>query len=169
MSTLADVVEYPSPPANWLCCEELSNLACHLLYYGVAPGTRKTYKSYQKSYEEFCYVNGVLPYPATDIILVEWISRRAFGSTQLGQGRLSADSIVQALSAVRSVHVDLNEDLSAFNTELLKRVVAGIRRVQAKKDTKKAAPLSIHQLEEITSPAPADFKAPYLRRRERIA
>ena len=85
---------------------------------------------------------------------MEWISVRAFGSTDESQGPLKADSLAQALSAVKSVHIDRHLPLSAFNSEFISRILAGIRRLQGKADKKKAEPLSMAQLKQITSPAP---------------
>jgi hypothetical protein len=124
------------------------------LFYGLSEGTRKTYTSYQSSYETFCLARAQPPYPASLDTLAEWISLRAFGSGLPGQGPLKAESIKQALAAVRSVHVDRRLPTSVFQSEYLSRIQAGIRRLQGKEDKKKAAPLSLRHLRQITSPAP---------------
>jgi integrase len=154
VSPLADVVPFDTPPIEWSSHIKASNLAQKFLYYGLAPSTRRTYSSYQLSYENFCLGRAVLPYPASVEVLAEWISVRAFGSTDPGQSALKADSILQALSAVRSVHIDRCLSTSVFNTEYISRIIAGIRRLQGREDKRKAEPLSINQLEQITSPAP---------------
>ena len=155
MSSLADIIPFPIPPTEWSShVTGLSELARQFLYYGLSPGTRKTYLSYQKSYENFCLGRAIQPYPASVEILAEWASLRAFGSGDYGQGPLKADSIAQALSAIKSVHIDRQLPTTAFDTEFLSRIQAGIRRIQGKTDKKKAEPLSIEQLRNITSSAP---------------
>ena len=155
MSSLADIIPFLTPPVEWSShIHGVSDLARKFLYYGLAPSTRKTYSSYQRSYENFCLGRTIQPYPARVEILVKWISVRAFGSADEGQGPLKADSLAQALSAVKSVHIDRRLPLSAFNSEFISRTLAGIRRLQGKADKKKAEPLSMAQLEQITSPGP---------------
>ena len=112
------------------------------------------YKSYQRSYEDFCYSEGLQPYPATPKKLVEWIAIRVEGSTTQGQGPLKAESVQQAISAIRSVHIDRFLSEKAFDSSAVKRAIARARRVQGKREKNKAAPLSKKQLEYITSLAP---------------
>jgi hypothetical protein len=149
-----DFIPFPKPPLEWSSyIHNTSDLARKFLYYGLAPSTRKTYPSYQKSYENFCLGRDIQPYPAQKEVLVEWISLRAFGSADIGQEPLKADSLAQALSVVKSVHIDQRLPFSAFNSEYISRTLVGIRRIQSKVDKKKAKPLSMDQLEQITSPA----------------
>jgi hypothetical protein len=76
------------------------------------------------------------------------------GSSDYGQGPLKPDTINSAISAIRSVHIDRRLPTTAFDSAFLKRVLAGIRRIQSKDDKKKAGPLMLEQLEKITKPAP---------------
>ena len=111
------------------------------------------YRSYQKSYENFCFSDGVQPFPATKLQLVEWAALRASGSSDPAQGRLKAESIQQGLSAIRAVHVSRFLPTTVFESPEIKLVMAGIRRTQSKREKKKARPLSQRQLQQITSPA----------------
>jgi integrase len=79
---------------------------------------------------------------------------RAEGIPIRGQGPLKADSIVQAVSALRSIHTDRFLSEEVFESPQLKRILKGVRRVQGEQDTAKAAPLSKIQLQRITAPAP---------------
>jgi hypothetical protein len=102
-----DIIPFPTPPVEWSShIHDVSDLTRQFLYYGLAPSTRKTYSSYQRSYENFCVGRAIQPYPAGEGILVEWISVRAFGSADEGLGALKADSLARALSAIKSVHID---------------------------------------------------------------
>ena len=139
---------------RWASQIPLSKRAQFFLYHGLDRKTRATYNTYQKSYENFCYAEGEQPYPATSTKLVEWIAIRAEGSIVPGQGPLKADTITQALSAIRSVHIEQFISEEAFESPAVRRAIAGVRRVQGLKEKKKAAPLSKKQLERITSPAP---------------
>jgi hypothetical protein len=113
------------------------------------------YKSYQRSYEDYCYGEGFQnPYPATPEKLVEWVALRAEGSIEQGQSRIKAESILQGLSAIRAVHVARFLPTTAFDNPSVKLAIAGARRVQGKREKTKAEPLSKKQLEQITSPAP---------------
>jgi hypothetical protein len=140
---LADIIPFPTPPVEWSShVHDVSDLTRQFLYYGLAPSTRKTYSSYQRSYENFCVGRAIQPYPAGEGILVEWISVRAFGADE-GQGALKADSLAQALSAIKSVHIDRRLPLSAFNSEFISRTLAGIRR-QGKQIKRRRNPCPWH-------------------------
>lgn len=112
------------------------------------------YKSYQRSYEEFCYGENRVPYPATPITLVEWIALRAEGSLAHGQTRIKAESIQQGLSAIKAVHTTRFIPEEAFHNPAVRQAIAGCRRIQGKREKTKANPLSKAQLQHITSPAP---------------
>ena len=81
-----------------------------------------------------------------ELVVAEWISSRAFGVLDRNQGPLKADYIESALSALRSVHIDLRLTVHVFESPYLRRVLAGIRHMQGKTTKKKAEPLSIYQL-----------------------
>jgi hypothetical protein len=111
------------------------------------------YKSYQRSYEDFCYSKGIQdPYPATPLQLVEWVALRTEGA--IGHSPIKAESILQGLSAIRAVHVARFLPIIVFDNPAIKMAVAGARRIQGKREKNKAEPLSKKQLEEITLPAP---------------
>jgi hypothetical protein len=110
------------------------------------------YKSYQRSYEDYCYGEGIRnPYPATPEKLVEWVALRTEGSIEQGQTRIKAESILQGLSAIRAVHVARFLPTTVFDNPAVKLAIAGARRLQGKREKTKAEPLSKTQ---ITSPAP---------------
>jgi hypothetical protein len=154
LSTLAEIIPFPTPPVSWSTYIPVSKRAQFILYHGLDKKTHIMYKSYQRLYEDFCYSEGHQPFPATPKKLVEWIAVHAEGSTTQGQGPLKAESIQQAISAIRSVHIDRFLSEKAFDSSAVKRAIAGARRIQSKREKNKAAPLFKKQLEHITSPAP---------------
>ena len=154
MPSLAEIVPFPQPPLSWSSHIPLSNRAQFYLYHGLDRKTHQTYKSYQKSFENFCYGKGAQPFPIQLNRLLEWVAVRAEGIPIPGQGPLKADSIVQAVSALRSIHTDRFLSEEVFESPQLKRMLKGVRRVQGEQDKAKAAPLSKIQLHRITAPAP---------------
>jgi hypothetical protein len=152
---LAEVVPFPEPPVSWAAHVHLSKRAQFVLYHGLDKKTHVTYKSYQRSYEDYCYGEGIQnPYPATPERLVEWVALRTEGSVEKGQSPIKAESILQCLSAIRAIHVARFLPTIAFDNPAVKLAIAGARRLQGKREKTKAEPLSKEQLRHITSPAP---------------
>ena len=85
---------------------------------------------------------------------MEWIAKRAFGSAEPRQDLLRAGSIDGGLSAIRSEYIDRRISTVAFDSDLKKRCLAGVRRMQGDYQKKKAPPLSLGMLQSITDPAP---------------
>ena len=93
-------------------------------------------------------------WPAPAQLLEEWVAARGEGSSDSYLSRLKPESIIQALSALRSVHVDRGLPLLVFdNNDRLSRIIAGIRRLQPFRETKQAEPLTRSILQQITDPA----------------
>jgi len=139
---------------SWAAHVHLSKRAQFVLYHGLDKKTHVTYKSYQRSYEDYCYGEGIQnPYPATPERLVEWVALRTEGSIEKGQSPIKAESILQGLSAIRAIHVARFLPTIAFDNPAVKLAIAGARRLQGKREKTKAEPLSKEQLKDITSPA----------------
>jgi integrase len=152
---LAEIVSFPQPPKEFL--DSLNNVSDNLaffLYHGRKPGTRRNYKSYTKSWEMFCKLRSIPPYPAQEQWLAEWIAGRGEGTTEPSQGRLKAETCRSALSAIRAYHVERLLPTTAFNSEYIDLVIQGITYTQGSESKKKAEPISLAQLEEITEEAP---------------
>jgi hypothetical protein len=101
------------------------------------------YKSYQRLYEDYCFSEGIQPYPATPKKLVEWIALRTEGSIVPGQSRIKAESILQGLSAIRAIHVSRFLPTAAFDNPTIKLTITEPRRPQGRREKTKAEPLSI--------------------------
>src|SRR3984957_12708262 len=114
----------PEPPVSWASHVPLSKRAQFILHHGLDKKTHTMYKSYQRTYEDYCYGEGFHnPYPATPEKLVEWVALRAEGSIERGQSRIKAESILQGLSAIRAVHVARFLPTTAFNNPSVKLAV----------------------------------------------
>jgi hypothetical protein len=79
VSSLAAIVPFPEPPVDWASHVPLSKRARFVLFHGLDKKTHTMYKSYQRSYEDYCYGEGIQPYSATPEKLVEWVALRTEG------------------------------------------------------------------------------------------
>ena len=127
MSTLAGPLEFDALPAQFLnSIPHLSTPAKTLLWYGLAPDTRRGYNTAIRSYEYFCASRGISAWPATTLNLIEWVNTRAFGSAIPNQGQIQPDTISGYLSGLRSYHVDRNYSTPVFESLQLDRVIRGV-------------------------------------------
>lgn len=95
-----------------------------------------------KSYEFFCTLYGRTAWPVEEHTLAEWITARAIGSTSLLLGRVKATTITSYVSALRSIHVDRKFLVQVFETEWIKRILDGVRRMQPFQEKKQAMPVT---------------------------
>ncbi len=138
---------------GWLDTICASTLCAEFLWHGLDAGTRATYQSSQKSWEFYCAQVNVPAYPASLQQLGEWVSARASGAPITGStNRIKADTILMYLAAIRSVHTDRCINDSVFDSPWLKRIVAGIRRLQVHVK-RQANPITIAQLDRMTTSA----------------
>jgi integrase len=104
---------------------EYSSLVAMLLWNGLAPDTRAGYSSATHSWESFCVLEGVTPYPVQKTALAEWIARRAFGTPTMRQ--VKPNTLSNYLSALRSRHVDFGFSIEVFEDPFIKRLLAGAK------------------------------------------
>jgi hypothetical protein len=155
MSTLAGLLFSQPPPSfyEWertIVHLNLSRTASKFLWNGLSEDTRSVYDSARRSYEYYCSYHNIKPWPAQEHTLAEWASARAEGNSQIRyQGKVKAKTIFAMMSALRSVHVDRRLSLKPFESEWLKRILAGISRCQPDDNTKKAEPMSLSTLEKV--------------------
>jgi hypothetical protein len=69
-----------------------------------------------------------------------------------GLRRVKADTIQGNLAALRSIHIDYQLDAMVFDDPWLRRVVAGVRRVEPTATRRQATPITQSLLQELTSP-----------------
>lgn len=115
------------PPQEFLdSIPDLSYSAKMLLWYGLPLETRQGHASTISSYTLFCATRDVEAWPASELVLVEWISERVFSNDMAQQGRITADTIQGHLLALKSYHVDRNLPTEVFSTPLVHRILSGV-------------------------------------------
>lgn len=120
-------LESDGPPQEFLdSIPDLSYPAKVLLWYGLPLETRQRHASTISSYTLFCATRGVEAWPASELVLVEWISERVFSNDIGQQGRITADTIQGHLSALKSYHVDRDLPTEVFSSPLVRRTVRGV-------------------------------------------
>jgi hypothetical protein len=145
------VLAFPDPDASWLLelpvvfsLETKTNI-----WHGLARSTRSSYKAARESYEYFCANRGIDAFPIHLSPLIEWVSLRAIGSHERFQNQITADTISNYISALRSVHVDRGLGTEVFQDETLRRAIAGVRRRQPKTDVDQAEPITLPILKKL--------------------
>ena len=91
------------------------------------------------------------PIPATSESLANWLAH-------LGNRRPKAKTLKAYLTGVRSLHVDMGyEDLSAFQSPRLQRIIRGLRRMRGEAGTRERHPITkdlllriLHQIDRNT-------------------
>ena len=103
---------------------------------GLAAKTRSGYSTAVKSYRVHCALNGLAPFSATLTALASWIA-------ELSTKRVKAQTVKKYLTALRSAHVDMGYDgLAVFHHPQLQRIIADMRRLRGKPDTKERCPIT---------------------------
>lgn len=120
-----------APPA-WFSRQPIFVNAGHakLVWNGLAEGTRKGYRSAQRSYTRSCALNRVQPWPATAPAIYTWLTERL-----LGAGRsppVKPDTAISELSALHAYHVDngLSDEIFDLHAKHFRRMIDGARRLQ---------------------------------------
>ena len=115
------------PPQSWYCSVDMSRETARLLWWGLDTQTQKTYVTVAKSYGVHCAIRGVNAcFPATVYSLAHLIA-------DLDNKGVKIETIKAHLGRVRSLHVDMGyegDDLAAFDSLAIKRIMAGIRRLR---------------------------------------
>jgi hypothetical protein len=69
-----------------------------------------------------------------------------------GIRRVKADTIQGNLAVLRSLHIDHQLDATVFDNPWVRRVVAGVRRVEPTVTCRQATPITQSLLQELTGP-----------------
>ena len=118
-----------------------------LLWAGLKETTRKAYASATRSYEDFCRLQSIEAWPATSQGLASWIVERAWGNSTPGMGQVSGKTLRAYVSALRSIHVDLNLSTLVFESPHIQRLLDGaINLFPAKPKRKRLALTPQHPL-----------------------
>ncbi|SPO24216.1 uncharacterized protein UTRI_03484 [Ustilago trichophora] len=110
------------PPPAFAAVVGLSSPAAFLLWNGLAGNTRSRSSAVCNDYLASCARGLALPFPATATTLVEWCAHHH------GRNR-SYGLLKRNLATLKSWHIDLGLDTSAFDSERLARVARGYKRV----------------------------------------
>lgn len=149
MSSLAELLPFEDPPTSWFTSHPNFTRGClTFLWNGLTSDTRKTYKAAKTSYNLFCKLHDLGAFPATTKSLAEWITWRANGS---GGKRLKPSTIQIYLSAVRSKHVDRGLPTDVFDSDFLRRLQTGIKRLRPVQLKQQAEPLTSDLVERLAS------------------
>lgn len=98
---------------------------------GLAPSSRRTYKSALKRFYKFCVQYNVCnPFPLSEKLL-------CYFAVALAREGLAPQSIKTYLAATRSLHIGLGfpDPRASSSLPILQRIQAGIQRVRSSKDT----------------------------------
>ena len=113
-------------------------MPARLLWYRLAPSTRKTYTIARKSYTEYCTFFRKRAFPAQVEGLAVWIG-------YLGERRLKPKTIKGYLAGLRSLRLDCTLDkteLEVYSHPILQRIIAGLRRLHGEGDTRERQPIT---------------------------
>ncbi|CAK5267110.1 unnamed protein product [Mycena citricolor] len=111
------------------------------LWHGLAPGTRRTYATGQKSFINHCKLYSIYNddgniLPASLPALMSWVS--------IGlAGRVQPKTIKQYISHIRSLHVDADLPFSSCESPILQRLIRGIKRFHGERDRKPVQPITL--------------------------
>ena len=113
-------------------------MAGYFLWRGLAQSTRKNYETPRQRFITFCALSGFRHpsgscFPATERWLIEWIFSLA--------SRVKVKTIKLYLCGLKSYHVDLGFQVSAFQDDRLERVIRGIKREHAEPERWERSPL----------------------------
>ena len=154
MSTLAELLEFDAPPSEFLnSIISLSIPAKTLLWYGLSPKTRQRYTSAITSYTLYCAMQEIPPWPASEKVLVEWVTGRIFRSPIPRQGQVKPNTMQGYLSTLRSYHVDHNLPIQVFSSPRIERLLQGARYLFLH-TKKERLPITKDILEKITRATP---------------
>jgi hypothetical protein len=151
MSPLAEPLTFKAPASFRAEVNAPDNLYATLLWNGLAADTRRRYQSPIASYEYFCAINKIRPWPASEESLGRWISIRASGSDSPLLRQAKPDTIQGYLSALRSYHTDLRLNTDVFDSEHLKRLLKGAKRLYNRPSDSERRPITKDILTQITS------------------
>lgn len=121
-----------------------------LAWYGLATNTCYGYKTAIDSYQIFCAVNNLTPWPASDSTVEEWSATRIYGSIMPKEWRIKAETLQRYLSGLRSYHVDHHYSTQVFEIPRLTWILEGGRRLFPSQKTKRL-PITKELLEAITA------------------
>lgn len=126
----------------------LSESHAKLIWAGVKPETRRGYDTAIRSYRKVCRLHQIdRPFPATVRTLSVYVTALAFGEPSVK--RVKHTTISKYLSAIRSVHVDLNMPTDVFGNEHVRFLIQGASNLFPFESTDKREPMTPNLLEQM--------------------
>jgi hypothetical protein len=123
--TARECIPLPGPADDFIGPSGASANVLKLLYHGIEPNTRKSYRPGVKSWESFTQIRGLTSYPASLPTLIEWVAAKFFGNSSDGMAVVTAQTLRKYLTAIRSRHVDMALSVSIFTHPSLNRMLSG--------------------------------------------
>ena len=121
---------FDPPPQEFIdSIQNVSYAVKTLLWYSLSTRIRQGYHTAISSYTLFCATRGVRAWPASELILAEWVAGRVFRADMVKQNRITANTIQSYLSAPRSYHVDHHLPVQAFSSLLIDRMLKGAHHI----------------------------------------
>lgn len=153
MSPLVESLSFDDPPASYLSFTPGSTIVKRLVWYGLAPDTRKSYAFAINSYKSFCALFNKDPWPASTTMLEEWAANRIFESTLPKQGQIKSDTVASYLSALNSYHIDRRLSLKGIDNPRMALIIKGVKRLFPS-NGRNMLPITKDILEKITEDEP---------------
>src|SRR5205814_1891120 len=127
----------------------LSQEATILLWRGLATTTRKTYESAVNLYETFTKLRRAEPFPALIDLLSAWIVATII--------KTKAKTTKKYLQGLRSYHIDMGYDASAFDDPRLERFIRGGKRYYGDVGRRERLPITRDILIRILQQIPSTY------------
>jgi hypothetical protein len=127
------------------------------VYYGLAKGTRDSYKTAQEQYKLYVaeYFLGTPPWPATETLICAFAAYRLEGLSP--DSRLKGASLEKYITGLRSYHIDRMWPTEVIVSETLKRIVRGSYEVYGR-SKKPRLPTTRDILQTITAATPQNIE-----------
>lgn len=144
------MLDLQAPPANWRDMVGGSRLEAELLWYGLAPATRRSYEKHALDYSYFAQLHNLpTPYfPVPGPSVSAWIAWEANQIIANG-GMLFEQTLQRKVGGLRSWHVDLGFEVDLL-TPRVKRVIAGAVRKWGTNSREQPLPITMVILSRIS-------------------
>ena len=126
---------------NQACLAQYSEQAARYAAMAIAPNTQRTYSTGDTRYLEFCQLQRLSPFPATDIMLCCFPASLA--------SKVRPTSVRVYLNAIRNMHLELGYEDHLTEAMLLNGVVKGIGRHHGTAVEKPRLPITFPILREL--------------------
>ena len=121
------------------------------MFYGLAKNTRRSYDSAVRMYEKWCAEHQKKPWPMTKSVVQAWVvARLCENGKKAYMSRVKPAIMERYIVALRSYHIDRNEDAVVLRDPSLMRLLDGAKYIYAEAKEKRN-PITKTILQDITS------------------